>query len=246
MSDVIKDARSLKSKAIAARDKGDFTRAENLIVKAENMLLAALKGHEASRASAENPAMSQKPSEREIKVTEQLGHILGSKGGIYRRCKKYEASVKAYDQGYEFEKSVLEYGIENSYTLVQRLVTRVFIDPIAVRDNVEVCGLPMRTHLLEAEKEVERQCSGERKKDEYAAADLAIVRLLLGEPNWESALISFTHATPLPSAYALEATLDVISELRETLADRQDAPADLVDRLACAAEKLVECRGRLN
>jgi tetratricopeptide (TPR) repeat protein len=245
MSDVIQEARRLKSKAIAARDKGDFARAESSILEAETMLRAALKGHQESREAAGEQAGALKPGAREIQVAEQLGHVLGSKGGIYRRWKKYEASADAYDQAYHFEKWVLGHGIDNSYVLVQRLVARVFIDPKAVQDDVEVRGLPLRRQLLEAEAEVERQQRGQRNKDEYAAADLALVRLLLGEANWESALTRFTQATPPPSAYSVEATLEVVNELRQTLTEKPDTPAGLVERLAQAGENLAQALRRL-
>lgn len=237
--DVIKDARSLKSNAMAARDETDLPRAEKLILSAEGILRAALEKLRNSRVNAENPGA---PGKLEIDVAEQLGHILGSKGGIYRRWKKYTDSIDSYDDGYEYENWVLEHERENSYCLVQRLVTRAFISPEAIHDDRVVRNLPLRTKLLEAKTEVARQRSsdGHREADEYAAADAGLVCLLLGDPDWKEVLDEFVNFSPSPTAFAVEATMDVVNELRAALADTPEAAVGLAERLAVAAAILTK------
>jgi hypothetical protein len=244
VSDVIDKARSLKSDAMEARDDEDFERAETLIGQAEAMLKTALQGLRESRRTAAVQGDPPGPGITEVKVAEQLGHILGSKGGIYRRWKKYEASARSYDEGYEHEKWVLQHGIPNSYALVQRLIARTFMNPSAVRDDVDVLNLPLRQALLEAKVEVERQLGGERKDDEYAAADKALIYLLLGDAGWETALNNFVHSSTPPSPYAVEATLDVLNQLCEALVDKPDTARDLAERLTRALKEIRRANAR--
>jgi hypothetical protein len=236
--DVIKEARRLKSEAMDARDDEDYERAERLIVQAEVMLKTSL---DSLRSSRETPAVHGAPvgpGDTEVQVAEQLGHILGSKGGIYRRSQNYEASARAYDEGYTHEKWVLEHGIPNSYDLVQRLIARAFINPKAVRDGTDVLDQPLHQRLLEAKAEVQRQLASERKDDEYAAADKALIYLLLGDTGWESALNNFIRSPTPPSPYAVEATLDVVNQLRAAISRKSDTPVDLEDRLTQASKEM--------
>ncbi len=248
---VIDEARRKKSRAIAARDKGEFQQAEFIILEAEQKLRDALEPFEERRKAATSDETAQKPGVEEIKIREQLSHILGSKGGIYRRWKKHEESARAYDEGYVVEKWVLDHGKDNSYNLVQRLVARALIQPLAIKDNIEVLNLPLRNKLLEAKTEIERQRSplGQRENDEYAAADLALVSLLLGDNEWElvlqkeflkldPAINDFIPKKALPSHYAVEVTLEVINDLRCTLEKRQDGLSHQSKDLARAADIL--------
>jgi tetratricopeptide (TPR) repeat protein len=239
MATVIDEARRLKSEAMDARDGGNFERAVSLIERAEDELRAALAELKANRAGGDGPG----PFEAE--VAGQLVHILGSKGGILRRWGKYEESAKAYDAGYlEFERPEAGYGVVNSYNLVQRLVSRVFTEPACAGDDgLKVSGLVVRDALLDAMREIRRQLEGKRAGDEYAAADLALVSLLLGEPDWESTLDDFINSSPPPQPYAVEATLKLFQELHDRLAESPSAPADLLRRVESAMDELAFAAG---
>jgi hypothetical protein len=252
VDDVIEEARRLKSRAMDARDEEDFERAERLIEKAEAALKAELKRLKLSRKAADVQDRPARRGTSEVKVAEQLGHVLGTKGGIYRRWKKYEDSARAYDEGYQYEKVALDHGTANSYDLVQRLVARAFVNPSALRDDTEVLGLPLRRALFEARGEVDRQLAGDRANDEYAAADLALIWLLQGDAGWEAVLDRFVFIPPpddpsktRPSLYAIEVTLDVVNRLRGALKDKPDTPVDLAERLTLASVKLENCVRRL-
>jgi hypothetical protein len=239
-SDVIKDARGLKSKSMTARDRGDFNIAESLIVQAEVRLTSALSDlRETRKALSESDDLSN-PGKLEVDVAEQLGHILGSKGGIFRRWKRYEDSVSAYDAGYEQEAWVLSQGRENSYCLVQRLVARVLVSKAAGPEAGYVKSLPLHASLVEAQTEVARQRGpeGHRADDEYAAADAALIGLLLGTADWLQVLGSFVHASPRPSEYSVAATLEVVNDLLGAMIGDARPVSALSERLAQAAQML--------
>lgn len=232
MSNVVDDARSLKSQAMDARDRGDFARAINFIEKAEQVLRGALDELRKNRQEGE------KPGRLETDVANQLVHVLGSKGGIYRRSGNYEDSAKAYDAGYRFEAPDSVYRIVNSYNLVQRLVSRVLLRPESVDEgDLEVLGLSVRDELVKARDEIQQQLKGKRAGDEYAAADLALVRLLLGDGEWETALDDFIYSTPPPKPYAVKVTSELINELGEAIRRSPSASPALVKRLAQAAQE---------
>jgi len=121
---------------------------------------------------------------------------------------------------------------------VQRLVSRILVKPECVEDeNIEVRGLSVRRELLKAKEEIYRQIRGKRAGDEYAAADYALVCLLLGD-GWEQALDDFLYATPPPQRYAVKVTSELIEELRAALEQSSSAPRDLKQRLALASQEL--------
>jgi hypothetical protein len=154
-------------------------------------------------------------------------------------------SARAYDAGYEFEAAASVYGIVNSYNLVQRLVSRIFLSPESGEDeSVEVLGLSVRRELRKAKEEIQQQIKdprtqmdGPRAGDEYAAADLAMVSILLGDADWESDLGKFIRFNPPPEPYAVQVTLELIKELREAVEGSPDAPGELKQRLSEAVEE---------
>ncbi|HEY4593435.1 MAG TPA: hypothetical protein VIJ61_13555 [Thermoanaerobaculia bacterium] len=227
MSDVIEETRRLKSRALDARDRGDFGRAIELLGLASRLLsetLQELKGKRDTDSS---------PGRQETEAASQLCHILGSMGGVHRRNRDYPAAVHAYDAGYDIERPGAEYGIVNSFNLVQRLVTRVFLDPSAVKgEDAKVEGLQVRHELREALKELQPQIEGSRRDDEYAKADLFMVQLLLDDQDWLWTLEDFKDSHPEP--YAIKATVETLKDLRDRVASVPSAPPDLARRLSMA------------
>jgi hypothetical protein len=230
LGDVIEEARRLKSEAMDARDVGQFDRAVRLLGRAERGLRSTLEELKGAR-KAEEP-----PGRQETAVANQLVHILGSTGGVLRRKGDYGPAARFYDAGWDFEKPAAGYGIVNSYNLVQRLVARLFLEPRAVADNLEVEGLRVREELDRARQEIERQIAGERNKDEYAAADLATVLLLLGDPVWMKILDGFLMSRPEP--YAVQVTLETLEALSARATASPNSPPDLAERLSQAIAHL--------
>jgi hypothetical protein len=233
MADVIESARALKSQAMDARDRGDFSVAIDLLSVACSDLDRELHNLKLKRADRDVPG----PFEQDVAA--QLAHILGSMGGVYLRAQNYEASIDSYDAGYRFEEPDGPYGIVNSYNMTQRLVSRVFMNPRAVNETgVLVQGLLLREELDFAERVIDRQRKGKRRHDEYAAADLAVVALLKGDGDWHEKLDDFLHAKPKPQAYAVEVTLEVLALLRDRLAQTGEASPELKMRLTEACDEM--------
>ena len=233
MADVIESARTLKSRAMDARDDEDFEGAISLLSQARRELERVLHDLEPKRADTGSPGRFEQ------EVAAQLAHILGSMGGVYRRQKKYPASIKFYDDGYNFEDPKAPYGIVNSYNLTQRLVSRVFLNPRAVDEPGSIVeGLPLKDALESARREIERQRAGSRREDEYAAADLAIVALLRGDVDWRDKLDDFLYSEPEPQPYAVQVTLDVLVELQGRLAETREGSPEFRNRVAKACDEI--------
>lgn len=229
MSDVVEEARRLKAEAMDARDLGNFERALRLLERAERALRSVLDELRGKRDSQEAPGR------QETAVANQLVHILGSKGGVLRRKGDFALAAHAYDSGHDLERPQSGYGIVNSYNLVQRLVARVFLEPWAVANDLTVEGLKVRDELVRAREEVDRQKSGPRSNDEYAAADHVVVLLLLGDPDLDRSLEDFLMSRPEP--YAVQVTQELLEHLGDRLAS-SSAPADLSGRILKAVNRL--------
>ena len=233
MADVIESARALKSRAMDARDDGDFEGAISLLLQARSELERELHDLEPKRADKGSPGRFEQ------EVATQLAHILGTTGGVYRREKDYPASIASYDAGFRFEEPEAPYGIVNSYNLTQRLVSRVFLNPRAVDEPaVVVEGLPLGQALESARREIERQRTGKRRNDEYAAADLATVALLRGDADWNDKLDDFLYSKPKPEPYAVEVTLDMLVKLQDRLTETGEGSPEFRDRIETACDAI--------
>jgi hypothetical protein len=214
VADVIEEARQLKADAMKARDAGRFDDAHSLLNTAEASLKTALAQDAAERDEDEDPG------DYERRLAAQVVHIQGSIAGVWRRQGRHEESASVYDTAYELERNDA-YRMIDSYTLVQRLVARVLLQPAAAdQDGVRVAELDVRAELRKAAGIVREQIERRgRKGDEFAAADLALVLLLLGDPAWAQETRAFLALKP---GYALTATRDLLREVKQAVAN---APA---------------------
>jgi hypothetical protein len=220
MADVLNEIRALKERAMLSRDIDDFDDALTALNAAEKLILDELAQLDPSDGG---------PGRYQQSITKQLYHIRGSKGGVYRRMQSWRDAVNAYDEGY-----AVESGFEDSYNLTQRLVTRVLTDPASAETaGAEVQGLDVRKELAAAATKISNQMSATRERDEYAAADLLTVTLLLDEPDWRRHLHAFL-AIAAPSSYAREATRAVFREL----AGRVPSHTALAARLSEALDQI--------
>ncbi len=231
MIDVVKESRNLKSRAMDARDLKKYDVAVEILKRAEDMLRDALNELKSKRGDSGEPGKPEK------EIANQLVHILGSKGGVLRRWGKYTEAADSYDAGYDFERKESGYGIINSYTLIQRLVTRVFLNPNSVLDEcVTAHGLPVRQEFLLAKQEVQAQLEGPRSGDPYAQADLAMACLLLGDLKWEDELDKFEEMEK--DSYAIDVTHEVLNELREVVVKSFSGSNGLTERITQACKRL--------
>ena len=198
--DVLREISTLKERAMLFRDDGDYEDAIETLDEAEQRILSEL---------GQFTATSEGPGRYELSLRKQLYTIRGSKGGVYRRWKHLPDAIASYDAGYEVERS-----FEDSYNLTQRLVTRVMQDPQSVAgEGGIVAGVAVRDELRRAGETIRAQ---KRHDDEYAAADLLTILLLLGDPGWRHALQEFLRRADTAS-YAREVTKKVFEEIAEYL-----------------------------
>jgi hypothetical protein len=240
MEGVIEQARKLKNDAMDARDEARFEEAHKKLREAETALMKAL-------AEQRLVHKGEQVGDFEREIAKQLVHIRGSIGGVWRRdghhaesaaesAKAYVKSAQAYDSGYELERTESGYGIVDSYTLVQRLVVRIFVDPAAADDEqVIVEHLAVRPEIEKAKDIIRDQIYGKRvrERDEFAHADLTLVLLLLGDRDWHAQLRRFRDLRPKP-AYALAAIREVVEELQKLAVNSSRASQRLREDLANA------------
>lgn len=181
------------------------------------------------------------------RMASELADCYGLLGGIERRWalvadkehagEHLRKSVIAYDQAWAYESG--DYGVSSSYGMVNRLVSRVLADPNALKEEyVTDLGqgiepLAVRMKLEEARKEI--GASQRAETDYWAAADLALVQLLLGEGDPTGRYSKFIEKSP--PDYAYNSVLDVLrqlsgSDLPAVKADLREAVTLLSARLA--------------
>lgn len=238
--DAVGRARWLKARAIHARDVDDLDRALSSLAEAAQLLHDEAARLREARETA--GGTGRDPGEYERDVLEQIPHVLGSMGGILRSRNgpgDLEKSADVYDQGYTAEQRLQELKVPMSYNLVQRLVARALLEPAAVEDDARsVRGVRLREALRKAAETVDGQLRGTRARDVWAAADLALLRVLMGGEGWEDAVERFLAGPPAPDQYALRVTRQVVAQLKdgcETLADRARA---LTGRLRFARDEI--------
>ena len=227
MDDLLDRVRALKAAAKTARDNQEWQEAIGYLQDAISLLKARM-------VDASSPRPSWLHSE--------LADIYGLLGGIEKRWgltldgqerqRHLEASLAAYDEGFEYEEK-LQRNEENTYNRVNRLVGRVLLDPgVLEKDGGGVSGISRE--LGEAETILTGQIASVRQKDPWAYCDLGTIRLLRGE---QDALRTYKNLDRLrPPAFVYENTLSsTLEPLRDVAADRRPDLAQAVDQLRRSA-----------
>jgi tetratricopeptide (TPR) repeat protein len=215
MTELFETVRELKTKAKNRRDLGRYQKGIEILDKAISLLHEELSATETL--------------EWRSKIASELADCYGLTGGIYRRWALESASekkrderliesIKAYDKGYDFESNE-EYGIDDSYNLLNRLLSRIMYEPswltdsaaASIPDGVE--SLSLTKKLTEAEQVIQEQLKINRRGDIWAMADLALVKLLLDKADPRSAYADFTSESP--PGYAYESVLSTLRPLGE-------------------------------
>src|SRR5688572_25277144 len=128
----IEQVRDLKTSAKNQRDRGS---------KGYSRALAML---EDAIAIANGELSTKPPAETRMAFAKELSDCYGLMGGVHRRCAdesegdtratQLKASIRAYDKGHRYE-SDPQYGIVDSYNLVNRLVVRLLLAPDALASD---------------------------------------------------------------------------------------------------------------
>lgn len=156
------------------------------------------------------------------RMAEELADCYGLLGGVQRRWAlesdgaerrlHLAESIRAYDAAWEYETD--DYGVVNSYGMVNRLVSRVLLnsDSLFTEDVTDfgegVAPLAMREELEKAAQRIGSQLARPRRDDYWAAADLALVNVLLEKQDPISAYAGFIQKSP--PDYAFKSVLDVV------------------------------------
>jgi hypothetical protein len=226
MDDLLDRVRALKAAAKTARDNKEWQGAIGYLQDAISLL-------EARMADESSPQPSWLRSE--------LADAYGLKGGIEKRWgltldgqerqQHLEASLAAYNDGFEYEKK-LQRNEENTYNRVNRLVGRVLLNP-GVLEKDEGGVSEISGELGEAERILTGQIQSVRQKDPWAYCDLGTIRLLRGE---QDALRTFKNLDRLrPPAFVYKSTLNTLEPLRDVAADMRPDLVQAVDQLRRSA-----------
>jgi hypothetical protein len=226
MDDLLDRVRALKAAAKTARDNGEWQAAIGDLQDVISLLKAQM-----------TDASSPRPSWLRSELADTYGLI----GGIEKRWgltldgqerrQHLEASLAAYDEGFEYEEN-LQRNEENTYNRVNRLVGRVLLDP-GVLEKDEGGGPKISRELEEAETILTGQIQSVRQKDPWAYCDLGTIRLLRGE---QDALRTFRNVDRLrPPAFVYESTLNTLEPLRDVAGDWRPDLVQAVDQLRRSA-----------
>ena len=133
----------------------------------------------------------------------QLAELYGMLGGTLREQGDLVDAAASYDRGFEYEVA------ESTYNELNRLVTRVLIEPRCLaepetlRAYEELPYLDVPEQLALVKPQLEAQIEGARNADYWGMGDLAVVCALLGdEAGMLSALDRFEACLPPASAAA--------------------------------------------
>ncbi|MCG7932729.1 MAG: hypothetical protein N0E44_22170 [Candidatus Thiodiazotropha lotti] len=199
-TEILDEVRDLKTQAKNRRD-------DKLYKEGTTIANRAIKSLESSFESA------VKESWR-TELASELADCYGLIGGIQRRwglslddpetAEKYkehlQMSIDAYDKGHHFEQED-NYGVVNSYNLVNRLVGRILLTP----------DTDIKEEMKSARAIISDQLKQKRHGDIWALADKSLLQLLLGETEHNAAWTEFLDQSP--PYYALESLLDTLEPL---------------------------------
>jgi hypothetical protein len=211
MASVLDQIREFKTQAKNRRDRRRYPQAETILKQAIDLGIENLK-----------------QTELRSQIASELADCYGLLGGIQRRWalesqeieerdKHLRESILAYDEGWCLESG--GDGIVNSYGMVNRLISRLFLKPRALSSGVVDFGegiapLDVRGELENAAKAIQDQLAKPRRDDYWATADLALVHALLDKDDATQLYMSFIAKSPPDYAYI--SVLDVLRPLSET------------------------------
>lgn len=210
MATVLDEILALKTQAKNRRDLRRYDRAVQISERAIQIAKSNLNN-----------------AELRSRMAEELADFYGLLGGVQRRWalesdgeeRKLHLveAIRAYDAAWEYESG--DYGVVNSYGMVNRLVCRLLVKPDSlfvegVTDfGKDVVPLSVREELLEADRRTEAQLARPRRDDYWAAADLALIKVLLEKQEPLSAYAGFLQKSP--PDYAFRSVLDVLRPLAQ-------------------------------
>lgn len=206
MKSIEDQARDAKNAAIKLRDgkPPDYPGAVTILVDMLKIIQNELEAFK-----KESP--ERMVNDVEGKIALQGVHLNGSLGGIYRRSGELAKAIDVYAAGARIEGN-LRYKLKETYTSTQHLVVRCLARPELIFEAAAIEDSVIRRELTDLRTRIARLSHG----DVYKTADLAMVSLFLGHPEWRKNLTDFiTMASNRSDGYARKVTLEVIQELAQ-------------------------------
>jgi hypothetical protein len=155
------EARALKRRATALRNRGEFTRSLGTLDAAIRVL--------------ETPDPDQEESATEVlEVIAEIADTYGMKGGVFRRIPDLDAALVAYTIGAEIEVSK---GLTSTYNRSNIIALSITAKETKPTDPT------IRKQLASTIQTLEADTAGPRSDEWWAWADLAQYHLLYGEPE---------------------------------------------------------------
>jgi tetratricopeptide (TPR) repeat protein len=165
------EARMLKRKATALRNRGEFKRALEALDQAIRVL-------ETQRQDGEPMSINEK------EVRAELADTHGMRGGLFRRMGEYDAALAAYTKGSEIEASD---NLSTTYNRSNVITLSITSKKLALTDQT------IRAYLASVIGLLEIETAGPRSDEWWAWSDLAQFYLLNGEPD--KAHVCYANAT---------------------------------------------------
>jgi len=188
------EARALKRRATALRNRGELGRARDTIIQAIQ-IFESLRGE------------PQMPDAVAREVPGELADAFGIKGGILRRMNDLKGALDAYREGRKIEDQDKEstYNLSNVITLEITHEGRSSMDP------------EIRKDIREAVDRLTKDTQSARKDEWWAWADLAQFCLLLNEPGAARAAYSSARGTGM-TAQEIKRHVEILRELSDKTA----------------------------
>jgi hypothetical protein len=211
MSDIMQRVADLKTRAKNRRDLGRYDLAASLLKQAIDI---ATREYESSGVH-----------DWRATVASELADCWGILGGIERRwaldpasdaakrAAHLQQSIHAYDEGYRYECDP-EFGSSNStYNRLNRMIVRLLLHPEWLAEDAESASVnSAETPNVRAELETIRvQIAAQGADNLWSAADQALLNVLLGRQDAESAYATFERKQPPDFAY--QSAIDGVTPL---------------------------------
>lgn len=211
--------RNLRTRANRRSDSGEYVKADKYITDAIEI--------------AQQELAATKTPDWKSKYILQLVECYGKKGGLQRRIglsvnnearyKHLIESVKAYDNGYALEVDESNV-IENSYNSLNRLISRLLLEPKLLTENIEIDGIqtiPLCEELEKSREELAQQMQIDRRDDIWAWADYALISMLLERQDASTYYDKIFDANPESFVYhSMLSTLEPLSECNLPMANQ--------------------------
>lgn len=191
------EARTLKRKATALRNRSEFKRAQETLDEAIRVLTTQRQDYEPTLTDAKE-------------VLAELADTHGMKGGNFRRTGELDAALQAYAAGAEIEVSENLSTTYNRSNVITLSITAKELSPM---------GDAIRKHLASVIGHLEVETAGSRSDEWWAWSDLAQFYLLNGEPD--KARTCYTNALSKTGATAEEIRrhATILGELADKIKD---------------------------